>query len=192
MQTAAIRIRKARDKFCEIMNKINERLNERGFTAIPHSAPDQIPQFTFPPVDLAGTKQFQEICTKLYDKGVISKKTLLQTHGFDIDQEVERRKEEKRTGVDEVLVDPSLVETPSDNTTESVNDEPENREGYETYRRNGKTYYRKSRTKNNDSDEENPRGRPTEDYNERTSDPAKSQTGRQPKPSNPSGSEAQT
>ena len=193
MQTAAIRIRKARDKFCEIMNKINERLNERGFTAIPHRAPDQIPQFTFPPVDLAGTKQFQEICTKLYDKGVISKKTLLQTHGFDIDQEVERRKEEKRNGTDEVLVDPSLVEaSPSDNTTESQNNVQENREGYEAYRRNGKVYYRRSRTRNNDSDEDNPRGRPTEGYNERTSDPAKSQTGRQPKPSNPSGSEAQT
>lgn len=196
MQTAAIRIKKARDNFCTVMNKINHRLNERGFTAISHSAPDQIPEFTFPPVDLAGTKQFQDICTKLYDKGVVSKKTLLQAHGFDIDQEVERRKEERRKGIDEVLADPALFEEEmlqsSEPTNESENNNGNARDGYEEYHRNGKTYYRKSRTKNNDSDEETQRGRPTEDYNERTSDPAKSETGRQPKPSNPSGSQAQT
>ena len=41
------------------------------------------------------------------------------------------------------------------------------------------------------SEGEAERGRPTLDNEERHSDPSKSQTGRQPKPSNPEGSEAQ-
>ena len=100
MQTAAIRIRRARDCFCEMMDRINQRINEREFGGVTHSAPDQIPRFTFPPVDLAGTKQFQDTCTKLYNLGVVAKETLLEAHGFDINQEVERRKNEKAKGID--------------------------------------------------------------------------------------------
>lgn len=156
MQTAAIRIKCARDLFCNVMNKINRRLNERGFKGIAHGAPDKIPDFTFPPVDLNGSKQFQEICRTLYDKGVVSKQTMLEAHGFDMNQEVERRKSEAKSGIDDVL------------TSDAGGNE------------------------SNDSNEPATQGRPTLDDSERSSDPANSMTGRQPKPSNPDGSEAQT
>lgn len=197
MQTATIRIRKAREKFCNMMNRINQRLNERGFTAIPHSAPDQIPTFTFPPVDLAGTKQFQEVCLKLYNLGIVSKETTLQAHGFDMKQEYERRKAERDKGIDEVLSDPSMIDTvdeTSTTTNQSTVNNTTNNDGYETYTRNGRTYRRRKRQRktNTDTSTETVRGRPAESYNERGSDPAKSETGRQPKPSNPEGSTPQT
>ena len=161
MQTAAIRIKVARDLFCNMMNKINRRLNEPGFRGIAHGSPDKIPEFTFPPVDLNGSKQFQEICRTLYDKGVVSRETLLQTHGFDMKQEVERKKYEKANGIDEIL---SVEDTSSNNTSSG----------------------------GNDSEAKVERGRPTLDVSVRQSDPTNSQTGRQPKPSNPEGSQAQT
>ena len=156
MQTAAIRIKQAKDNFCEMMNKINRRLNGSS-KAMPHSAEDKIPKFTFPPVDLAGSKAFQDTCLKLWKEGVVSKETLLQTHGYDMKQEVERRKQEKINGVDEALLSPTAEET-----------------------------------ENAETNEETTMGRPTLDDSERMSDPAKSQTGRQPKGSRPEGSNEQT
>ena len=61
MQTAAMRIQQARDDFCELMNRVNERLNGK-HGSITHSAPGNIPQFTFPPVDLTDSQRFQEAC----------------------------------------------------------------------------------------------------------------------------------
>ena len=150
MQTAAMRIRQAKDQFCEMMNKINRRLNDFS-PAMPHSATDQIPRFTFPPVDLAGSKAFQETCLKLWEKGVVSHETLLQTHGYDMRQEVERRQKEERDGTNDTLE------------------------------------YRTSKA-STESTEDGKIGRPEKDDSERTSDPAKSMTGKQPKPSNPEGS----
>lgn len=100
MQTAEMRIQHARDNFCEMMNKINRRTNGVGIT---RSAEGNIPEFTYPPVDLAKRAQFQENCFKLWQLGVISTGTLLQSYGFDIGQEIARRKTEKANGTDEVL-----------------------------------------------------------------------------------------
>ena len=41
MQTAAMRIKQARDDFCELMNRVNERLNGK-HGSITHSAPGNI------------------------------------------------------------------------------------------------------------------------------------------------------
>lgn len=129
------------------MDKINLRLNGVGRKGVTHSRPDNVPLFTFPPVDLAGSQKFQEVCRQLWEKGVVSTKTMLQNHGYDMDQEEERKK-----------TDPS--------------------------RENA---IRKEEAPPSDS-EQAKRGRPTMDDTERTSDPAKSATGKQPKPSNPGGS----
>lgn len=94
MQTAAIRIKQARDNFCELMDKINLRLNGRGRGGVTHSRPENVPRFTYPPVDLANSQKFQEVCLKLWEAGVVSTKTMLQTHGYDMDQEMERIKHE--------------------------------------------------------------------------------------------------
>ena len=74
------------------MNKINLRLNGTGRKGVTHSRPDNVPLFTFPPVDLAGSQKFQEVCRQLWEKGVVSTKTMLQTHGYDMEQEEERKK----------------------------------------------------------------------------------------------------
>lgn len=152
MQTAAMRIKQAKNQFCDMMNKINIRLNDVS-PAMPHSASDQIPTFTFPPVDLSGSKAFQEACLRLWEKGVVSHETLLQAYGYDMKQEVERRKSEEEKGVNAAL--------------ES---------------RNGKASEAES------SNDDAKIGRPELDDSERTSDPAKAITGKQPKPSNEEGS----
>jgi len=139
-----------------MMDKINKRLN--GASYLPHSSDENIPRFTFPPVDLSGSKAFQDACLKLWEKGMVSNETLLQTYGYDMGQEVERRKAEEQKGINDVLVPPA-----SNATTEEKSGGDE-----------AKT------------------GRPTLDDSERHSDPAKSVTGRQPKGSNPEGSEEQT
>lgn len=194
MQTAAIRIRKARNNFCDMMNRINARLNANGGRVMPHSNEKNIPKFTFPPVDLAGSKQFQEHCFRLWQEGMVSKETLLTAYGLDIAQEKERRSQEKQNGTDEVLVDRETysmmmqqekLETSPDNITSD-----EGHEGMVKYTRNGRTYWR--RNTRHSSDEDSPTGRPTLSDSERHSDPYNSVTGRNPKPSNPEGSEAQT
>lgn len=147
MQTAAMRIKQARDDFCELMDRVNERLNGK-HGSITHSAPGNIPQFTFPPVDLAGSQKFQEIGRTLWEKGVVSTRTMLQMHGYDMDQELERKKHEQP------------VESPvGKSDTQKDTDEPTGKQG-----------------------------RPEMDDTERSSDPAKSMSGKQPKPSNPEGS----
>lgn len=160
IQTAALRIKQAKNDFARMMNKINLRLN--GKTAgIPYATPNRIPEFTFPPTDLAGSKAFQETCLKLWEKGTLSQQTLMESYGMDLKQEAERRKNEVEAGYDELFVAPSkrtVEQTPSEPTDET-----------ETVQR----------------------GRPTLDETERNSDTSHSETGRNPKPSNPEGSEPQ-
>lgn len=94
---------------------------------------------------------------KLWEKGMLSNETLLQAYGYDMGQEVERRKTEDAKGVSDAL------------TPRATNNKTTTGDGGDTAV-----------------------GRPTMDDSERHSDPAKSVTGRQPKGSNPEGSEAQT
>ena len=155
MQTAAMRIKQAKDSFCDMMDKINRRLNFRVGNTLKHSANDQIPRFTFPPTDLSGSKAFQDTCLKLWQEGVLSHETLMQSYGLDMNQEVERKKTEEAQGVHAVL-----APSDKDNCRETADKAADN----------------------------GIRGRPTLDEEERHSDPANSQTGRQPKPSNPDGS----
>lgn len=158
MQTAAIRIKHARDNFCDMMNRINLRLNAGGGgKAIPHASDEKYPRFVLPDVDLTGSKSFQEACMKLYKEGVLSRETLLTSYGHDPKLELERRQADIKNGVYE-----SMTPQEPDAKTETTNDT------------------------------ETTQGRPTLDDNERMSDPSKSETGRQPKGSNPEGSEAQT
>ena len=105
-----------------------------------------MPRFTYPPVDLANSHKFQEVCLKLWEAGVVSTKTMLQTHGYDMDQEMERMKHEPARDKDA------------------------------------------EKTRESSAFGDHEVGRPVMDDAERNSDPLKSQTGAQPKPSNPEGS----
>ena len=142
------------------MNKINARLNGNGLT---RSASSNIPNFTFPPVDLADNQKFQEVCRTLWEKGTVSTTTMLEAHGYDANQEVERKRSETSNGVQEYLNVTSAPQTTANSGASSV-----------------------------ESTEENEGGRPTLSDNERSSDPANSATGAQPKPSRPEGSERNT
>ena len=161
MQTAAIRIKQAKDNFCEMMDKINARLNGSNMY-LPHSSDSNVPRFTFPPVDLTGNKSFLDACMRLWEKGMLSHETLLQTYGYDLKQEVERRKAEEEAGVVDTMTPPKSAPTTGNNTNTG-------KSGSDTVTV----------------------GRPTLDDSERNSDPAKSITGRQPKGSNPEGSDPQ-
>lgn len=164
MQTAAMRIKRAKNKFCDIMDKINQRINDV-HPSFPHNNGDRIPLFRFPPTDLTGDQNFLKVCDSLYAKGMLSNETYLSAYKFDYQQEINRKRIEKETGIDELFT--PVTSKSSDNGSSNSNS-------------------------NVSYDEESKAiGRPTLDENERHSDPSKSVTGRQPKGSNPAGSEQQ-
>ena len=158
MQTAAIRIRKARNAFCQMMNKINKRLNNAGNGILPHSKEDNIPLFTFPPVDLAGSKQFQEACYKLWTQGMVSLETLMTAYGLDLNQERERKAKENANGTSAVLS--NMAKESAKNAIQTGDNAPD---GMTAYRRNGKVYWRSKRTTETteENGEEVQVGRPT-------------------------------
>ena len=145
MQTAEARINDAREKFCEIMNRVNEKLTEviQGTYNL-----KEIPEFKFMPLAMEGKKALREACKELWQDGVVSTQTYLDAYGFSIDKQVEQRKKESEEA-DEILV------SRQNPTTEE----------------SGKV------------------GRPEKDDTERTSDPDAARRGKQPKPSNPEGSD---
>lgn len=151
INTADKRIELARKNFCEMMNKINEKINGE---AISRSSSDKIPEFTLMPIDLSGTSKFQKTCYDLWKDGCLSTETLLQVHGFDFKQEAARKTKELEEGTYELLNKECFEQNHSDDCNESE----------------GKV------------------GRPEMTDDERTSDPSKAMTGKQPKPSSPEGS----
>ena len=99
MQTAESRINDARKKFCELMNRVNERLTE----IIPGTYNlKEIPQFKFMPLNMEGKKALREACKELWSEGVVSTKTYMDTFGYSMNKEVEQRKDEAEE-VDYVL-----------------------------------------------------------------------------------------
>lgn len=114
-QTVAIRVKRIKTKFCQIMDKINIRLN---LEHLPHSAENQIPKFTFPPVDLNGSKQLQESCKYLFEKGLLSHETLMDSFGIDMNQQVEKVKRQQKTGVHETLAPSDKDNCRDNNNTE--------------------------------------------------------------------------
>lgn len=165
MQTAALRIRRARDNFCEMMNRINQRING---TRLPHSNPENVPKFTMPPVDLTGDKKFQEIGLNLWKLGTISRQSMLSAHGYDLAQEEGRRAKEAAEGI----VNPQVI--PSDVNGDGASDTTK---GGTKPKQPGEIPLDEAKI-----------GRPELDDDERTSDPANALRGKQPKPSNEDGS----
>lgn len=100
INTADKRIEIARDNFCELMNKINKRVNGSTLT---RSSSDNIPKFTLVPIDLSGNAKFQKTCMDLWVQGCMSTETLLQTHGFDFKQEAARKANELKNGTFQIL-----------------------------------------------------------------------------------------
>lgn len=95
INTADKRIELARKNFCELMNKINRRVNGG---AITRSSSDKVPEFTLVPIDLSGNAKFEKTCFELWQQGCLSDQTLLQNHGYDYKQEVTRMQDEQNSG----------------------------------------------------------------------------------------------
>lgn len=111
METAETRINAAREEFCDIMNRINERLKEY----IPGTYNlKETPEFHFTPLDMTGQKNMRETCKALWEIGLVSTKTMLEKHGYAMDVEVAERKNEKK--IDEILVPRNLSAGASVNT----------------------------------------------------------------------------
>ena len=101
MNTAAARIDTARDEFCDLMSLVNERLREdiAGIYNL-----KEVPTFSFKPLDMAGKKALREACVSLWEKGLVSTKTMLETQGYSLELERTRRKEEDTDGTTTIMI----------------------------------------------------------------------------------------
>lgn len=112
MQTVEARINDARDKFCDLMDRINERLTE----VIPGTYNlKETPKFTFAPLSMEGKKALREACKELWNQGVVSTTTYLDTFGYSIHKETELRKNEKNNEDD--ILTPRNMSSNSSNTS---------------------------------------------------------------------------
>ena len=100
MHTAEARINAARDEFCDMMNRINERLTE--YIDGTYNL-KEIPKFNFAPLSMEGKAALRDACTKLWESGVVSTKTMLETNGYSVDREKMLREKEKDDGTDKVM-----------------------------------------------------------------------------------------
>lgn len=151
------RINAAKKAFCEFMNMIIRAVNGSPY-GLPRTTNEKLPTFKMPETDLTKVDAFKEECMKLWESGNLSRETMLNAYGIDMDMEYEKRKRERDSGYDEVFVKPGT-----------------NPDGEETP----------------EQEEDAKRGRPTLNDSERNSPVDNSDTGRNPKPSRPEGSEAQ-
>ena len=113
MQTAEARINAAREEFCEMMCRVNKRLTEEidGIYNL-----KEVPEFRFAPLSMEGRKSMRETCTKLWESGTISTKTMLETNGYSLDQEKAQLEKEQDDGTDEIMIPREIKTAPKDET----------------------------------------------------------------------------
>lgn len=102
MQTAASRIESARDEFCDMMNRINRRIVLDMRQQHTYNLKD-VPTFHFMPLDMAGKKALREACTELWEKGLLSVRTLMETQGYSLEREKALKQTEKQDGTVELF-----------------------------------------------------------------------------------------
>ena len=100
METVEARINAVRDEFCDLMTQINARLTE--YIQGTYNLKD-VPQFHFMPLSMEGKKALREKCNELWQNGVVSTQTMMQTNGYSLDIEKERREKEASDGTDKTL-----------------------------------------------------------------------------------------
>lgn len=168
MQTLESRIDAMRKEFCEFMDRLNARATE--YIDGTYNL-KETPRFHFEPLSMAGKAQLREACFKLWSEGVVATRTMMEAHGFSMDDEIAKRKAEASSGADEILCPrettnqvnmPDELKMPTTNTTTTKKETTETKETKE--------------------------GRPEKDDSQRMSDPASSESSKMPKPSNPNGS----
>lgn len=102
----SMRITRARQSFCEMMNKIIRAINGAPY-GLPRSNDAKLPKFMMPVSDLTKVAAFQDACMTLWEKGMVSDKTLMEAHGFNVQYEFEQKKKETENGYPEVFVAPN-------------------------------------------------------------------------------------
>ena len=110
----SMRITRARQSFCEMMNKIIRAVNGSPY-GLPRSNDSKLPRFEMPISDLTKVAAFQEACMTLWDKGMLSDKTLMEAHGFDVEYEFKTKQQEQKAGYQDVFVVPNTKNTNTDN-----------------------------------------------------------------------------
>ena len=103
----SMRITRARQSFCELMNKIIRAVNGSPY-GLPRSNSDKLPEFKMPVSDLTRVAAFQEACMNLWEKGMLSDKTLMEAHGFNIQYEFKQKQKEDEEGYNDVFVAPNV------------------------------------------------------------------------------------
>lgn len=159
VKTVITRIQQAMDAFCHMMNKINMRVNgdQKG---VSRTRAASVPEFVFMPLNIDGRKAIEDKCLELYRMGLTSTQTLLNTLGYDLDEELARRVQEDADGVTDTLIPRSMTTTTEAQSTDA---DPTVDPNEET------------------------RGRPEMTDDERNSDPDAALRGKLPKPSNENG-----
>lgn len=110
MQAAGARINAARKEFEEFMNKVNQRLVE-DVRLIHTNNLKNIPEFHFVPIDMNDEKAFREACEQMWERGLVSTRTLMETKGFSLAKEKSRRETEASDETDAVLAPRELIKT---------------------------------------------------------------------------------
>lgn len=118
VETCAQRIKQNQDNFSQFMKKYNKRLAE-----LWRVGNNRIPEFKFNEVNLTNDGKFKDEAFKLWQQGVCSTKTLLDTHNMDYEQELDRKKKETDSGDNLILVPPTNPFTNSNTPNNSVDSE---------------------------------------------------------------------
>lgn len=98
----SMRINTARKSLCKLVNKIMRGVNGAPY-GLPRSNDQKIPTFVMPETDLTQVAAFQNECMKLYEKGVLSVRTLLESYNISLDTEKNRKTEELAGGITELF-----------------------------------------------------------------------------------------
>ena len=111
----SMRINAARQSLCKLINKIMRAVNGSPY-GLPRTNDKRIPTFVMPVSDLTQVAAFQNECMKLYEKGAISLRTLLESYNISIDTEKERKEKEQKDGVPELFSAPGKATQQTNNT----------------------------------------------------------------------------
>ena len=117
----SMRINAAKQSFCEFINMIIRAVNGSDY-GLPRTTGDKLPVFCMPQTDLTKVAAFQEECMKLWESGSLSRRTMLEAHGIDIEMEYERKKKELDDGYEDVFTKPGTTSQEQNNNQTSARD----------------------------------------------------------------------
>jgi len=115
VSTAKQRIKQNQNNFCEMMKKYNKKLSE-----LWRVGKNRVPIFEFKEIDLIDDSSIRQEALALWQQGNISRTTLLEEHGYDVEQEYERRVFESGKDFEEVFAPPQNANTMTSNPEDTT------------------------------------------------------------------------